>query len=184
MRTKRLLCLAATVALLALTAHTAPKNCTPKSTFTFDDLAGDAIQSDLLGSYEATLEGEYLALSTGKKRSFHLDFSDCASGPCDGPFRDTLADSVSVTVGLYLWNRAGWIEFNANGKKWELWFRDLHVTPTYDASGQVDGYVIEDPGEEPAQLYEVAAGAYRRLIPLPIDRGRYYMPWGATVRLP
>jgi hypothetical protein len=72
----------------------------------FDDLLTDGIQSDLLGEYEATVENGVLTLSA-KRRALYLDFSNCAPGPCDGPFNGTLADEVSVFMWVDLANGSG-----------------------------------------------------------------------------
>lgn len=205
--TKRLLGGAAAVALLALTAHTAPgkgggKNTTPPATLTFDDVAGDAITSDGLGPYDASVAVEYrsVTLSIKKGRSLFLDFSDCnhaANLSCEGVFgSDSTSGEVSSAITLTLYGLEGapnttdqvgaYLEFQNSGGKWELAsLITVYRLADDDGDGVADNFVLEDTGEAPTWLGKFFSqrspfsnnGGY-------IEHGSFFMPWGATLHLP
>jgi hypothetical protein len=204
--TMRLLGVAATVALLALTGHTAPggkgggKNA-PRATLTLDDFEGDAIRSDGLGPYDVTLErdGLYTTVSLRRKDDLFFDFSDCdhdANLSCEGPFGpDTTSGAVGgVTLTLVSSELEGApntsgqaglaIAFQTTEGKWILG-RAIDVYRfDDDGDGVVDTYVFDNPGTPSDILskFDSARGIGPGATYLP--HGRFFMPWGATLRLP
>jgi hypothetical protein len=156
------------------------------STLTFDDLSSDAIQSDGLGAYEASLDSGVITLSTGKKRALWFDFSDCLTHPnCDSPFGASTTGSppnVTVTVDLLLGSAI--IEFSGGG--------DYLVSVTGltirefddDSDGATDRYAIESGGVAQHALFLYSKRGGRGMQP---GTGRYWwqgdfsMPWGIEV---
>ena len=207
---KHLMFFAAAIAILTITAHTAPgggggKN-RPKATLTFDDLPGDAIQSDGLGPYEVTVEQEVdriygdeeTVVSLGKKQALFFDFSDCdesANLSCEGPFGPdtTSAEVVDVTIRFRqdllgapgTTGRVGVrFVFRTVEGQWRLTsVADVHRFDD-DNDGVADRYVIEDDGTSSWSLTKFVNrrgfGGGANYIP----HGKFFMPWGATLRLP
>jgi len=200
---KRLFCIAAAVAVLAVTGHTAPGKGGGKSsnaaTLTFEDLEGDAIRSDGSGPYDVSIEedGQVTTLAFGRKRGLLLDFSDCdhsANLGCEGPFSGTTAGEVGGVITLTLYglhgepNTAGEgsvvFEFTTRHGKWRLWAWVAIARFDDDGDGASDRFVLEDPGETSAGLQKF----FSRRTPFSgadwRDHGRFFMPWGAELRLP
>ncbi|MHC4953049.1 MAG: hypothetical protein ACYTGZ_04105 [Planctomycetota bacterium] len=204
MSVKRMLCLIATVAILSLTAETAPgkgggNNNPPPATIEFDDLAGDAIQSDGNGPYDVSVESDdyETILSFTKKQEIWFDYSDCdpVEGlSCEGPFGpDATSDHVggatihiptprngvgvtdSVGIAFYFQTAEG---------RWKLQ-TIADVTPyDDDDDGAIDRLVIEHYGTSSSKFFE---GIGQRRGPggfTFLEHGRFFMPWGAEILIP
>jgi hypothetical protein len=215
MKTIQRMFVVAAIVTLSLTAHTAPggngggKN-KPKGTLTFDDLAGDAIQSDGLGPYEASAtEEEYgafaeIVVSLTNRQEIWLDFSDCdpiAGLSCDGPFGPAATSDYVAGVTIDFRIRApepGVTDrvnvsfgFQTSEGKWSL-ATVAEVTPYDDDNdGAIDRYGIDHDGTTSSKLFE-GLRVRRGQGPFPdlpdgfayVERGRFFMPWGATLELP
>ena len=166
---KHTVCLAAILALCStvLLAKGKPTT-TPAATVTFEDSAGDAIQSDGLGSYDAEIDSGVVVLKTGKKRSIYFDFSTCLPGLfCQSPFGSADTGSVSnVTMTLWLGNGVSFA-FNLPGGRFELDMAQLNIAPFDDDNdGTIDRYLVSSDGTQAAWLDKLLskglAGAPRR----------------------
>jgi hypothetical protein len=158
----------------------------------FGDASGDAIASDGLGSYPATVDGALITLEVSRKRGIDLDFSVCAPGSssCDGPF--TQGAVTGTVFGAKLTAAAtetpytDWVmlEFNADGGMWRLELFGVDTTPLdTNGDGQIDGYSIEDAGTgRPASLFKILSPGRQRK-PRAEWRGDFVMPFTASVRL-
>jgi hypothetical protein len=198
--------IAAAIALLALTAHTAPgkgggKDRPAPATLEFDDIEGDAIQSDGLGDHDVSIEQDGLVtrISLGKKQELFFDFSDCddsANLSCEGPFGpDTTSDYVAgVTFALVTSELDGApntsgrvglsIGFRTPEGNWGLGRAVDVYRFDDDDDGVVDRYVFDNPGTNSDLLSKffsrrgIGSGAHY------LPHGRFFMPWGATLRIP
>ena len=185
--TQRLLWLAIAAAILfpsaGVLARGKPAAGTP-ATLTFDDLAGDAIRSDGLGPYTASLENGVIRLATGKKRSIHFDFSTCLPGysNCKSPFGLSSSDTISsVTAEIGVRNGGALFAFTISGEKFELNVWPLAVREIDDDDdGVTDRYVVESTDQTQAVLDSEASHGPRGTV-----QGDYYgvfsMPWGIEV---
>ena len=157
------------------------------ATAVFDDLADDAIGSDGLGSYDATIENGTLTLSTGKKRGLFLDFSDCLHtlGSCDSPFGSSdSATKSQVTMTLDLIDGTALIEFNGAGGEYLLASTVDVLAFDDDGNGSTDRYVVDTTGTAGHALFLYSKRGGRGLQP---NTPRYWwqadfsMPWGIEV---
>jgi hypothetical protein len=196
--------MAVLIAMLALTAHTAPKkgggnsNATP-ATIEFDDLLGDAIQSDGAGPYDVSLteDGSVTIISFSKKQEIWLDFSDCDPAPdltCDGPFRSGTKSGFVGAAEIAITElqgapgdteRVGFrIGFRTSEGKWSVGMVADVTRFDDDGDGVSDRFVIEHDGTTSVSLYRFFS---RRGIGPGynwIEQGRYFLPWGATLSIP
>jgi hypothetical protein len=173
-------------------------------TILFDDVAGDAIQSDGLGAYTGTVSprtGDF-ELATGADELF-FDFSVAIYPGATPPFQSGLLDGVTMTV--YAMDGAPGtsspvtvrFEFVAPAPDgsgptdWRLtlWM-NLSRSDT-DGDGATDTYVLEHPGEYYANLAWLtdpetpSTTGPRRGPPYKDDGwragGTFDMVWGATL---
>ena len=156
------------------------------ATATFDDLSGDAIQSDGLGAYDATIDGGVITLSTGRKRAVFFDFSDCLpdSDSCDGPFGSSSSDEVSSTLTIDLDMGTARFEFSGAGGEYLLHAEVAITGFDDDEDGVIDRYGIETEGGAGHGLFRLdkkggrgsEPGSSRYLLV-----GSFSMPWGIEV---
>jgi hypothetical protein len=154
-------------------------------TVVFDDLVGDAIGSDGLGAYDATIEDGVITLATGKKRKLSFDFSTCVGGSCEGPFGSSTSGEVSdVAVTLDVSNGTAVFKFTA-GRKYLLTVGGLLITTIDDnGDGTIEGYFIETSGEAGHTLWRQIQRVGRGVEPGSTryeSIGFFSMPWGIEV---
>ena len=177
----RLLWLGVVITVFSLAARGGKPESATNATVEFDDLVIDAIQSDGLGPYGASVSGGSFAVvtvTTGKKRGISFDFSDCAIG-CDGALdlSGTIRD-VTLTVGS---NGYALFEFTTAHGRFELTGAGTTLTGfDDDADGDIDRYVIENDGTTAAWLVKLLSRGLRG-APRQESHGSYFMPWGAEV---
>ena len=155
------------------------------ATLTFDDLLGDAIRSDGLGSYDATIENGVITLSTGKKRKLFYDFSTCLGIDlrfCDGPFGSTTG-TAATSMWVDLATGTAGFKFNGSGGEQLLSVGGLSIGQFDDNDdGTIDRYVIETTGVAGHGLYRlIKRGGRYRGFPRYEFRGTFSMPWGFEV---
>ena len=163
-----------------------PQTGTP-ATLTFDDLQGDAIQSDGLGAYAATIENQVLTVAIGKKRSLFLDFSTCLSGLCGSPFgTSTSGTTPNPTMTVWLQDTpddgtsTAVIEFKAAGK-YMMAMNGLISRFDDDGDGTIDHYVIEGISGALFRIISEKQEVPRGTPPRLEFVGNFSMPWGAEV---
>lgn len=176
---RRGLVLAAIAALLATAGHAAAAKggkVTP-ATIVFDDLVGDAIQSDGLGAYDGSINRDgSLVVATGR-RSLVFDF-----GWYDGPFA---VDDVVITVSSLDAETATvtfeyrWYDFWARGDATDEWRVTMSVSVT-----QIGDTVHLAPTSD-AEIWwrEHHRGPFRsdRTAPEWMLADIRDLPWGAVV---
>ena len=155
------------------------------ATVTFDDLLGDAIKSDGLGPYDATIENGVITLTTGKKRKLSFDFSTCLGGACeDSTGSSTTDSSATMTVHLLKGGAAGF-EFKGGGGHQSLVVFGLEIsTFDDDGDGSTDRYVIETSGEGEHRLFREFQRGGRAVEPGTTRFewiADFSMPWGIEV---
>ena len=157
---------------------------TPNATLTFDDLLGDAIGSDGLGPYDATIENGTITLTTGKKRKLSFDFSTCLGGACEDSTGSSTTDS-SATMTVNLLKGSAGFQFKGGGGDQLLHVPELEIsTFDDDGDGTTDRYVIETSGEAEHRLgREIQRGG--RAVEPGSTRfewiADFSMPWGVQV---
>jgi hypothetical protein len=193
------------VALLAIPAWSAPgkgggKPSSPAWTLTLEDLAGDAIQSDGSGPYEASVTPDAYDEATtvvelGKKQEIWLDFSDCdsvAGLSCEGPFGPDASSGYVAgatftfysDVDLGVTERAGArVYFQTPEGRWKL-VLSLDITAyDDDDDGGVDRYVLAHDGTTSISLGKFVNGRGVGQSDNYLEEGRFFMPWGAELTL-
>ena len=179
---KYMLPLIACVALLAATTHTAfaAKGGKAAVAITFDDLAGDAIQSDGLGTYEGKQTGSTWVISTGN-RTIYFDFSNTLT-PGSLTYLSGEIENVTMTV-ILLDETTGTVEFEFSGPNPDgLGSTDFSLTMSVSVTPSSNGYLLEASSD--AELWWLAR--YRQKGPGVLRHswvleGIYEMAWGGEV---
>lgn len=160
-----------------LAARGGGPNTVPNAILVFDDLEGDAIGSDGLGPYEATLENGILAVDTGRKRSFYFDFSNFVAGDPNSPLG--AANSGSATLRLDLVQGTAIFSFNGPGGDYLLYTGGLQVQGVDDdGDGTADRYLVATSGDARHDLYRLKKGGRG------VEPGSVHYQWQASYRMP
>jgi len=186
---RRLLVAATFITFFVSTAAGAPPSAGSgglTATFAFADAPGDRIASDGLGSYDATLDGTTLTLTTSKRRAIYMDFSDLlldSGSTPSGPSSAGLVSPVTVTVDLT--TPVAVFNYSGPGGDQALVVNDLAVSAfDDDQDGVADRYVVETTALARHDLFLFTKKGGRGTEPgvmHGIWQGRYAMPWSAQV---
>jgi len=185
--TRRALVALAALLLLSASAVLAARGggttTAPNALLVFDDLDGDAIGSDGLGAYDATLENGLLTVEAGRKRGFYMDFSGYLEGDPTSPLGSADARVVSgATLRIDLETGAAWWIFSGTSGDLLL-STTVDVTPIDDnGDGTIDRYSVTTTGDAVHDLYRLIKNTRRGAPPGSYTlewRSSYSMPWGA-----
>jgi len=154
---------------------------------TFDDLSGDAIQSDGLGAYGARESKGTRVVRTGS-RSLYFDFSSSLTWWSFGPFGYGVEtgeiDSVTMTVTL-IDNSSGIVEFEFSGLDPDVGdTTDFRLTMSVAVSISGDAWYLEASSEaELTYLYQNGGlrGNGHIYGPYWERAGIFEMPWGGVI---
>jgi len=173
--------------LLAVTAASAARGG-QKQTGTpaiaaFDDLEGDAIQSDGLGPYDATIQDGVITVKASRNRAIWFDFSDPLWADSETPFGSATSGSVAnATLSVY--PDYGTATFDLDGKYSLSCAVDVTEIDD-DNDGIVDRYLVEPTSIDGHSLWKTVAPRGGRGVEPGSERweflGQFSMPWGIEV---
>ena len=185
-----LLSLAVVATLLVATTHTAAAAKGGKNTvaMTFDDLEGDAIQSDGLGAYEGRQARDGTRIFSTGRRTIYFDFSSALTWwsvvPLGNGNEAGEIENVTMTV-ILLQETTGTVEFEFSGPNPDgPGSTDYSLTMSVSVTPSGNGFLLEASSDaELMYLYQSSGPRGNgHFFPPSWERaGIFEMPWGGDV---
>jgi hypothetical protein len=182
--------LLAAAALLIATTHTALAARGGKNTvaMSFDDLPGDAVQSDGFGAYDGRQANDGSRIISAGSRAIYFDFSAAQTWWSIAPFssgaKSGEIENVTITVVL-LDDTTGTVEFEFSGPDPQgSGSTKYSLTMSVSATPSSNGYVLEASSDaELMYLYQSSGprGNGHFYPPYWERAGSFDMPWGGDV---